>query len=95
MAWPAGCDRPEHTLLYRIVAQHSPVFVELLAGKGRPLPDDVQREFEAHLRYGRRALAATHVDGAVPRHPGIPAIVGHDVPGHLIVDTSVSLPNTP
>ena len=31
--------RPEHTLLYRIVAQHYQAFVELLAGQGQPLPD--------------------------------------------------------
>ena len=45
--------RPEQTLLYRIVAQHYPAFVELLAGQGRPLPDYVQQEFEAYLKCGR------------------------------------------
>ena len=44
---------PEHTLLYRIVAQHYPAFVELLAGQGRPLPDYVREEFEAYLKCGR------------------------------------------
>jgi hypothetical protein len=45
--------RPEQTLLYRIVAQHYPALVELLAGQGRPLPDYVQQEFEAYLECGR------------------------------------------
>ena len=45
--------RPEQTLLYRIIAQHYPAFVELLAGQGRPLPDTVQQEFEAYLKCGR------------------------------------------
>jgi ribosomal protein S27E len=45
--------RPEQTLLYRIVAQHYPAFVELLAGQGRPLPDYVQQEFAAYLKCGR------------------------------------------
>ena len=44
--------RPEQTLLYRIVAQHYPAFVELLAGQGRPLPDTVQQAFEAYLKCG-------------------------------------------
>ena len=44
--------RPEQTLLYRIVAQHYPGLVELLAGQGRPLPDTVQQEFEAYLKCG-------------------------------------------
>jgi ribosomal protein S27E len=45
--------RPEQALLYRIVAQHYPAFVEHMAGQGRPLPDYVQREFEDYLRCGR------------------------------------------
>jgi class 3 adenylate cyclase len=45
--------RPEQTLLYRIVAQHYPAFVALLAGQGRPLPDYVREEFEAYLKCGR------------------------------------------
>jgi ribosomal protein S27E len=42
-----------HEALYRIVAQHYPAFVELLAGQGRPLPDYVQQEFEAYLKCAR------------------------------------------
>jgi len=45
--------RPEQTLLYRIVAQHYPAFLELLAGQGRPLSDYVQQEFEAYLKCAR------------------------------------------
>jgi hypothetical protein len=45
--------RPEQPLLYRIVASHYPAFVALLAGQGRPLPEYVQREFDAYLKCGR------------------------------------------
>lgn len=45
--------RPEETLLYRIVEQHYPVFVDCMAGEGRPLPAYVQREFEDYLKCGR------------------------------------------
>jgi ribosomal protein S27E len=45
--------RPESTLLYRLVEQHYPVFRELRAETGRPLPSYVQQEFEAFLKCGR------------------------------------------
>jgi len=45
--------RPEQTLLYRIVDEYYPQFVDLMARQGRPLPDYVQREFEDYLRCGR------------------------------------------
>jgi hypothetical protein len=45
--------RPEHTLLYRLVAQHYPAFVAHMAATGRPLPHYVQHEFEAYLKCGR------------------------------------------
>lgn len=45
--------RPEQTLLYQLVEQHYPVFIDCMAGQGRPLPDYVQREFEDYLRCGR------------------------------------------
>jgi len=45
--------RPERTLLYRIIAQHYPLFVAHLAAHDRPLPDYVQQEFAHYLRCGR------------------------------------------
>ncbi len=42
--------RPGQTLLYKIVAQHYPVFVAHMAGKGRTLPEYVQAEFESYLK---------------------------------------------
>jgi hypothetical protein len=45
-AWNYERRRPEQTLLYRLVAEHYPRFLELLADQGRSLPDYVQREFE-------------------------------------------------
>lgn len=45
--------RPEQTLLYRIIEQHYPVFVDCMTGQGRLLPDYVQRGFEDYLRCGR------------------------------------------
>ncbi len=33
-------------------AQHDPAFVEHMAGRGRPLPDYVQQEFESYLKCG-------------------------------------------
>lgn len=45
--------RPEHTLFYRIIAQHYPALVEHLAAQSKPLPDSIQQEFEDYLRCGR------------------------------------------
>jgi ribosomal protein S27E len=45
--------RPERTLLYQLVEQHSPAFRELRAAAARPLPDFVQQQFEAYLKCGR------------------------------------------
>jgi ribosomal protein S27E len=45
--------RPEATLLYQLVEQHYPAFLELRAEAGRPLPEHVQEEFEAYLKCGR------------------------------------------
>ena len=45
--------RPEHTLLYRIVEQHYPRFLEALDAAGRMLPSHVRREFEEFLKCGR------------------------------------------
>ena len=45
--------RPEQTLLYQLVEQYYPAFVEHLAARERTLPVHVQREFEAYLKCGR------------------------------------------
>jgi len=45
--------RPEQSLVYRIVEEHFPQFVELMTRQDRPLPDYVQREFEDYLRCAR------------------------------------------
>jgi ribosomal protein S27E len=45
--------RPETTLLYQLVEQHYPAFRELRAMAGRPLPDNVEEEFDAYLKCGR------------------------------------------
>ncbi len=45
--------RPETTLLYRLVEQHYPDFLELRAREGRSLPGYVQEEFAAYLKCGR------------------------------------------
>ena len=45
--------RPERTLLYQLVDQYYPAFVDLMAAQGRPLPEYVQREFEDYLKCGR------------------------------------------
>ncbi|GEM_PF-2529026 len=47
------CHRPEQTLLYQIVEEYYPAFLDLLAAQGRALPPTVQREFEDCLRCGR------------------------------------------
>jgi len=44
---------PEQTLLYQLVEQYYPEFVELLRMQERPLPTFVQCEFEAFLKCGR------------------------------------------
>ena len=48
-----GRHRPEATPLYQLVQQHYPAFRELRAEAGRPLPEFVQEEFEAYLKFGR------------------------------------------
>lgn len=45
-AWRYERRCPERTLLYQLVAEHYPRFIELLATQGRSLPEYVQREFE-------------------------------------------------
>jgi hypothetical protein len=45
--------RPEHTLLYQLVAQHYPRFLAHLAEQGRTLPEHVRREFDEFLKCGR------------------------------------------
>ncbi len=45
--------RPEQTLLYQLVEQYYPAFVEHLAARERTLPEHVQREFEDYLKCGR------------------------------------------
>ena len=44
--------RPENTLLYQLVADLYPCFVEQMEREGRPLPSYVRAEFEAYLRCG-------------------------------------------
>ena len=64
--------RPEATLLYELVAQHYPDFIETLEREGRSLPSHVQQEFDAYLKCGRLeygflrvALGATDPQEAV------------------------------
>jgi ribosomal protein S27E len=45
--------RPEQTLLYRLVEQYYPAFVEHLAARERRLPAHAVREFEDYLKCGR------------------------------------------
>ncbi len=45
-------DRPEQTLLYRIVDEYYPAYTAHLAEQGRELPGDVQREFVEYLKCG-------------------------------------------
>lgn len=44
---------PERTLLYRLVRDHYPAFVDRLAEEGRALPAHVHGDFEEFLRCGR------------------------------------------
>jgi len=44
---------PEHTLLYRLVRDHYPAFVDRLAEEGRAMPAHVHGDFEEFLRCGR------------------------------------------
>jgi len=45
--------RPEQTLLYQVVEQHYPMFLDELERQGRTLPNYVQREFDEFLKCGR------------------------------------------
>jgi hypothetical protein len=51
--WVYERHAPEHTLLYRVIAQYYPQLVEHLAREQRQLPSYVQREFAEYLRCGR------------------------------------------
>ena len=50
--------RPEATLLYELVAQHYPAFIEALGEEGRSLPAHMQQEFEAYLTGDELGAAA-------------------------------------
>jgi len=50
---PHQRHRPEQTLLYQVVEQHYPAFVEHLERSGRSIPRYVKREFEDYLKCGR------------------------------------------
>ena len=45
--------QPEQTLLYQLIEQHYPAFINQLAIQGTILPGYVQREFEKYLKCGR------------------------------------------
>ena len=45
--------RPEQTLLYHIIEQHSPTYTAHLTAQGRELSGYVQREFDDYLKCGR------------------------------------------
>lgn len=45
--------RPEETLLYELVDEYYPQFVEQLTLQGKTLPSHVQQEFDAYLKCGR------------------------------------------
>ncbi len=45
--------RPEQTLLYRIVVEYYPEFVEHMVAQGRSLPFHIRQEFNAYLKCGR------------------------------------------
>jgi hypothetical protein len=44
--------RPESTLLYQLVAQHYPAFLEMRAMSDRSLLDYIDDEFDAYLKCG-------------------------------------------
>jgi len=52
-SWRYRRHRPEETLLYRLVEEYYPPFADLLAARGRPLPEYVRREFDEYLKCGR------------------------------------------
>jgi hypothetical protein len=51
--WRYERRRPERTLLFQLVEEHYPEFLELLSAQGRSLPEYVRREFEDFLKCGR------------------------------------------
>ena len=56
--------RPEETLLYQLVEQHYPALRAAREAAGHPLPKHVQREFEAYLKSGRRAIVRAEREAA-------------------------------
>ncbi len=51
--WSYQRHRPEETLLYQLVEEYYPRFVDQLSARGRSLPIYVQREFDEYLKCGR------------------------------------------
>ena len=51
--WSYQRHRPEQTLLYQLVEEFYPRFVDQLSAQGRALPVYVQREFDDYLKCGR------------------------------------------
>ena len=52
--------RTERTLLYQIVAEYYPAFLDLMSAQGRALPVYVQHEFEDYPRCGRLEHGLTY-----------------------------------
>ncbi len=52
--------RPERTLLYQIIEEYSPAFLDLMSAQCRTLPAYVLREFEDYLRCGRLEHGLTY-----------------------------------
>jgi len=52
--------RPERTLLYQIIEEYYPAFLDLMSAQCRTLPAYVQREFEDYLRCGRLEHGLTY-----------------------------------
>jgi hypothetical protein len=61
------CHRPEQTLLYQLVEEYYPAFVDQLAAQGTELPEYVQREFEDYLKCGRLGCSTSCGHGADKR----------------------------
>ena len=60
--------QPEPTLLYRIIEQHYPIFLNHLAAQDKTLPKHVTREFDDYLKCGRLEYGFLRVRCSACRH---------------------------
>ena len=69
--------QPEQTQLYQLVERYYPEFRDLMASRGRRLPEYVHEEFEAFLKCGRLEYGFLRVRCGSCQHERLVALMAH------------------